>query len=90
MSDLYSAGDGCLLFENDLCLLMRFIATTKKTVNSPLFLEFWHIDYQANTQHTKPIHKGAHAGTMKGYSQHKLIGRKKTNSDIPWRGSFIL
>lgn len=26
----------------------------KKIANSPLFLEFWHVDYHANTQHAKP------------------------------------
>lgn len=45
---------------------------------------------QITPQQTKPIHQGAHAWTMKLYSQHRLIGGKITNSDIPRRGSFIL
>ena len=56
--------------------------TTEKEINlgnSPLLLEFLHIGYRANTQHAKPIHWGAHAKTMKLYSQHKLIGGKKNN-----------
>lgn len=80
MNDPLSTEDGFLLLRKSSRLLE--VSSEEQTKQRwepavPYSLSFDTLTIEHRRKRTEPIHWGACAGTMKLYSQHKLIGRKK-------------